>query len=380
MRRTTLSLALALAAVMPLIGTALAQDETSGSDDPWLLRAPVAQASAQVPLVGDEAVVRLDGTTGAVTRIIPAPVVDGCEWQTMVGPADGAIWLVRTTPSYLALSPDHPVLGGGPVPAMCVARLPLDGSEPEVYRTKDVFSFDDIYTFDPKSKVAAHADELYLAGKLFTYPDREGAEPRAEAGLFRFDAASGALDLVVPRATGVGTAAGKLFMMVADDSPYSSCHEIRVLDPGTARARALGGVKKKRGCASLAVGERVVAVHQSYPSASVMLFDPATEKRVRRFKADQLPLPLVADEALWTRTVKAGRWVPAFVTNGKKPKLEADDCVACTDPLVSIVSGAVWTMDGATLQRIDPATREVTLELDLRQVSRAEAPRSGGVQ
>ncbi len=325
------------------------------ADDVWLLRSEGAtfQASdgtvsipSAAPIDGPGAVIQLDGETGEVLSVLDA-AVDGCAWTDLVGPRDGVVWLIAYDPS--------PTTDGA---GSCVGRFPLDGSQP-ILLAFEPGSSERFGGYMGKPDQAAVVDgDLYFQAYTEIAPNGQ-----AQLGMRRFDPEAGTVDVVLPEIFGLARSGDALFIM----GPRG----LMVVEPGSLEPRPLG-IGKKQGLSSpqnllLAASDEVVAITDAYGKGVAV--DPATGTVLGDLGAKGLFDPTVVGQDVWAQVFKKGEPTAGVVVPGGKAKFRTDACEWCHAGTVKVTPDAVWTTFGGILRRIDRATREVTLELDLADVA-----------
>ncbi len=325
------------------------------ADDVWLLRSGGATfelpdgtvtVPSAAPIDGPGAVIQLDGETGEVLSVLDA-AVDGCTWTDLVGPRDGVVWLIAYDPS--------PTTAGA---GSCVGRFPLDGSQPTLLAFEPGSS-ERFGGYMGKPDQAAVVDgDLYFQAYTEIKPDGQ-----AQLGLFRFDPEAGTVDVVLPEIFGLARSGDQLFIM----GPRG----LMVVEPGSLEPRSLG-IGKKQGLSApqnllLAASDEVVAITDAYGKGVAV--DPATGTVLGDLGARDLFDPTVVGQDVWAQVFKKGEPTAGVVVPGGKAKFRTDTCEWCHAGTVQVTPDAVWTTFDGILRRIDRATREVTLELDLADVA-----------
>jgi hypothetical protein len=178
-------------------------DPTSSSGEPqvWVLHRWL-ETSPEGELVGHPVLLRIDPTTGEPTGRVGIDA-DGCTFESLTVAKDGPVWLVD--PGWPGI---YDPIGTRVVEASrhCLGYVPSDGSMPriiELPRTNKKFW--------SVEQVAALGDDLWVVATDDAQPIYSG--PRKHLDLFTLSGATGAVEKVRTKVSGVAAVDGSLYVV-----------------------------------------------------------------------------------------------------------------------------------------------------------------------
>lgn len=334
--------------------------------------------------------VRVDGTTGRRVGTLDT-AVEHCEWVTMVGPADGAIWLTSSgAPGYADPFSQAMGIPVDPDERFCIGRFPLDGSAPMV-------SFLDLEAHTGLWIGSGTVLDGVLWYAAFVVPEEGGSLGGRNAALYRLDPAVGTPERVTRGVLDVASAGDMLY--VVHDAKGTGWPRAGRVDPADGTIQPVDlGLRRYDSVTSVAAGTDLVsfvgsrmdrkAKGSSPWRPQVMSVDPATgaivqsaQGKVGQGEFTSLAPGLDGIYAVGggvqglaripaTDKAKAGRMGPRC-RNGRKP---GDD--SCSVSIVATTPGAVWVQRRATkgetttsvFERWDRATGQVTVSVPTEEL------------